>query len=400
MGSASLVCIVTLPSLGYRDASADRAVARWRLRGYGARVDSTATAEIRCLATSSGCTPPFRVTPPAVECAGRTLTFAELYERARAVAGALAGSGVGAQDRVALIERNGIEALEVVFGAALLNAVVVNVNWRLAPPEILQIVADAQARVVLVGAELVAAVEAIEDELGDKTEIIAFGGHDRWDALRGLVGSPPAGGSRRGGRAGRRGVPAVHIGHHRPAQGGHAHHLQPDGDLASRVGAYWGFVPGQSVNLALMPMFHIAGLGCGRQWACTSGAVPSSCATWCRPRSSGCCPKRGSPTPLWSPRSSRCSSRRRGSRAPISGPSATGLRGLAHLGCRPGAGHCRHGLRLCPGLRLTETTGCDHPARAGGPRSGQPAGPAALLREALPLGRVARRGRSHRRGRS
>ncbi len=59
--------------------------------------------------------------------------FAEFYDRARAVAGALAASGVGAQDRIALIDHNGVECLEVVFGAALLNAVVVTVNWRLAP---------------------------------------------------------------------------------------------------------------------------------------------------------------------------------------------------------------------------------------------------------------------------
>ena len=94
------------------------------------------------------------------------LSFAELYDRARAVAGALSASGVDAQDRIALIDHNGIEFLEVVFGAALLNAVVVHVNWRLAAPEILQILSDAGPSLVVVGPELVPAVEAIEERPG------------------------------------------------------------------------------------------------------------------------------------------------------------------------------------------------------------------------------------------
>ena len=47
------------------------------------------------------------------------------------------GLGVAAsapEDRVALLDKNGIEHFEVFFGAALLNAVCVDVNWRLAPP--------------------------------------------------------------------------------------------------------------------------------------------------------------------------------------------------------------------------------------------------------------------------
>jgi len=120
------------------------------------------------------------------------LTFAGLYERAKAVAGALRAQGVRSQDRVAVIDRNSIEDLEVVFGAALLNAVAVNVNWRLAPPEILQILTDAQAGVVIVGPEFFAAVEAIESELGDKVKVVAIGGHARWEAYESwLAGSEP-----------------------------------------------------------------------------------------------------------------------------------------------------------------------------------------------------------------
>ena len=50
------------------------------------------------------------------------------------VAQALADAGVGSQDRVAFLDKNGIEHFEVFFGASLLNAVCVDVNWRLPPP--------------------------------------------------------------------------------------------------------------------------------------------------------------------------------------------------------------------------------------------------------------------------
>ena len=43
---------------------------------------------------------------------------------------------------VGIIDKNGIEHFEVFFGAALLNAVCVDVNWRLAPPEVEYIVKE------------------------------------------------------------------------------------------------------------------------------------------------------------------------------------------------------------------------------------------------------------------
>ena len=54
----------------------------------------------------------------------------------------LARRASDAQDRVAFLDKNGIEHFEVVYGAALGNAVCVDVNWRLAPPEVAFIVND------------------------------------------------------------------------------------------------------------------------------------------------------------------------------------------------------------------------------------------------------------------
>ena len=58
----------------------------------------------------------------------RDQTWRELYERSCRMANFLASVGVGAQDRVAFLDKNGIEHFEVFFGAALLNAVAVDVD--------------------------------------------------------------------------------------------------------------------------------------------------------------------------------------------------------------------------------------------------------------------------------
>ena len=63
---------------------------------------------------------------------GESMTYGQLYERAQQVAAALAAEGVGSQDRVAIYDKNCPEYFELQYGAALLNAVLTPVNWRLA----------------------------------------------------------------------------------------------------------------------------------------------------------------------------------------------------------------------------------------------------------------------------
>jgi len=97
-------------------------------------------------------------------------TWAELDQRSNRVANALAGVGVGPESRVAFLDKNGFEYFEALYGAAKLNAVLVNVNWRLAPPEIGWIVNNAEATVFLYGAEFASAVEQVKADMpGVKT---------------------------------------------------------------------------------------------------------------------------------------------------------------------------------------------------------------------------------------
>jgi long-chain acyl-CoA synthetase len=105
----------------------------------------------------------------------RQLSWGELYRRSCQMANLLAGAGVGNQDRVAFLDKNGIEHFEVFFGASLLNAVCVDVNWRLAPPEVEYIVNDAEAKVLVVGEEFAPVLDAIRDNLTTATTVLVIG---------------------------------------------------------------------------------------------------------------------------------------------------------------------------------------------------------------------------------
>ena len=94
-----------------------------------------------------------------------TLSWGELYDRASRVAHALAADGVRPGDRVAFLDRNGIEYFEVFFGCALLGAVSVAVNWRLAPLEMAGIVEDSGAGILLYGSDYSAAVKEMESRV-------------------------------------------------------------------------------------------------------------------------------------------------------------------------------------------------------------------------------------------
>ena len=196
---------------------------------------------------------------PALDFEGRTVSFGELDERSSRVAQALRAAGVGRGDRVAFVDRNGIEWFEMTFGVAKLGAVSVGVNWRLAPGEMAQIIDDAEAEVVIVGPEYVGHLERIEPELERVHTIVAIGGHDRWTDYEACVGAadPVDPGIESAGAdvafqlytSGTTGLPKGVM-------------LTNDNFFlgVGGISGQWRFTT-DSVNLAMMPMFHIAGAG-------------------------------------------------------------------------------------------------------------------------------------------
>ncbi|MBA2282503.1 MAG: fatty acid--CoA ligase [Acidimicrobiia bacterium] len=196
---------------------------------------------------------------PALEVEGRTVTFAELDRRSNQVAQALRAVGIGEGERVAFIDKNSQEWFETTFALAKLGAVNVSVNWRLAPVEMAQIIDDAEAEVVIVGPEFIAHIEKVEQDLGRVHTIVAIGGHARWTEYEAFVAPHPAddpGVSSDGSAtafqlytSGTTGLPkGVMLTNDNFFKG------------AMDTAAHWRFDE-SSVNLAMMPMFHIAGAG-------------------------------------------------------------------------------------------------------------------------------------------
>ncbi|WP_186382753.1 acyl-CoA synthetase [Amycolatopsis rhizosphaerae] len=66
----------------------------------------------------------------AVVCGGRSVTYAQLEERANRLAHHLAAQGVGKGDHIGVYSRNSIEMVETMFAAFKLRAIAINVNYR------------------------------------------------------------------------------------------------------------------------------------------------------------------------------------------------------------------------------------------------------------------------------
>ncbi len=188
----------------------------------------------------------------------RIQSFGDVYERAQRVARALAAAGVGGQDRVAFLDKNGPEFFEVVFGAALLSAVSVSVNWRLAAREMQYIVNDSEARVLVVHRDFAAQLADFERGLEHVKKIVVIGGgraHESYEVwiARHAPRDPGALGARDDVclqlyTSGTTGLP-------KGAQ------LTNGNLLAMFRGAEgWGMGAGD-VNLVAMPLFHIGGSG-------------------------------------------------------------------------------------------------------------------------------------------
>ncbi|WP_059015739.1 long-chain-fatty-acid--CoA ligase [Mycobacterium sp. M26] len=131
----------------------------------------------------------------AVSYLGRSWTWSQWYDRIRRCAGALAERGIGRGDVVAFLDKNHPACVETTIAAASLGAATAIINFRLAGEEMDYVLNDCGAKLLIVGTELIPAIDKIRDKLTHVDSVIEVtpegGQGDQYEAM--LKAAAPVG---------------------------------------------------------------------------------------------------------------------------------------------------------------------------------------------------------------
>ena len=126
--------------------------------------------------------------PAVTDSAGRRTTYAELAESCARLASALGRAGVEPGDRVAVLARNGLPWVQLLYAASWAGVVLVGLNWRLSPGELRTVLADSTAGLVFAEEEF---RELLEDATPDgSTSVVWLDGQDEGFAAWAGAGDP------------------------------------------------------------------------------------------------------------------------------------------------------------------------------------------------------------------
>lgn len=194
---------------------------------------------------------------PAIRFNGEALTYAGLSRRIGQLAAVLADE-IGARrgDRIAWLGFNHPDLLVLLFAAARLGLMVVPLNWRLAPPEHVFILSNADVRAVIAHRTFLDALAA-NDLPGGCRKIAIDGPHDEADVLEDLINaarSPPV-------AVGRADDPLLLV--YTSGTTG-----RPKGAILKQDAIAWNAVNAIHMHdmtagdhvLTVLPMFHVGGL--------------------------------------------------------------------------------------------------------------------------------------------
>ena len=204
----------------------------------------------------------------AFEFEGRQTSFAEFDIKTNRVANALNALGVKPRERIAYLGKNSDIYFELLLGAMKANVVMAPVNWRLAGPEIAFIVEDCKAPVLFVGPEF---IEPGPQHPAATARACAPSSRPKAARRTGRILRPGA--TRRAATTRRSPIepqghrdPALHLRHHRQAEGRDAVACQfshPGARPAATEKPDWNKWTKDDVSLVAMPVFHIGGSGWG-----------------------------------------------------------------------------------------------------------------------------------------
>jgi acyl-CoA synthetase (AMP-forming)/AMP-acid ligase II len=192
----------------------------------------------------------------------RTSTWRELDDASSRIANGLFHFGAVAGTRVAVLDKNSDRFFEIFFGAAKAGAVLVPLNWRLAPPEIRFMLADSETRILFVANEFAESVAQIRGELPALKEIVVLDydapedAYAQWkqgfDAVDPVSDRHPADDAVQLYTSGTTGRP-------KGALISHAYFFENFRMLQDVPSRYWESDPSDA-TLVTAPLFHIGGI--------------------------------------------------------------------------------------------------------------------------------------------
>ncbi|BAI74808.1 fatty-acyl-CoA synthase (plasmid) [Azospirillum sp. B510] len=190
----------------------------------------------------------------------RRLSYRQFGERVCRLADGLYRLGLRRQDRVAILSMNRIEYFEIYGAAEWAGYIAAMMNFRLAVPEMAEVLKDAAPRILVFEAQYAEIVERLRPQLPELAVYICIGEGPDW-ALEyegvldsGSVGGPPIRSQPEdfcylfytSGSTGRaKGVPSTHISQRNAAQ----------------CSAFATGITGSSRVLQVTPAYHIGGRG-------------------------------------------------------------------------------------------------------------------------------------------
>jgi len=106
---------------------------------------------------------------------GHEISYKELNRRSNQVANFLLQEGMHKGDRVGVLFYNCHEYIEIYFALAKVGAILVPLNWRMAPPELSHILNDCGATFLFFGEDFLDTALYIRDNIGEVKNYISLG---------------------------------------------------------------------------------------------------------------------------------------------------------------------------------------------------------------------------------
>ena len=122
-----------------------------------------------------------------IVCGDVRLSYAQVAERVRRLAGGLHELGVAPGDRVAFLSMNCHRLIEAYYGVLEAGAILLPLNIRLAPHELAFILRDAGVKVLFVGKEFVELANAFRKDVPGIEKFVLLEGTPRPTGLSGRI---------------------------------------------------------------------------------------------------------------------------------------------------------------------------------------------------------------------